>query len=214
MWTHETRSASTQRKWPFRGSRMGLAFYKCSVVNQWHLQVGCSSWQRGSTHRSRRNVSPHSLAWSVTSNTCSLRNSSCGLNKSPWSFLCRKPLTSAPKRLERPFITTSAVSRFCEICHKPGKVILLVITLSKAYMKDCDLFLARVEVESISAYHFLSVPDHCLKQISRERRLVTPTLQSLNKTVLEGFPVAKNTSDPSHSKRASSISVSRRSNIT
>ena len=125
-----------------------------------------------------------------------------------------KPLTSAPKRLERPFITTSAVSRFCEICHKPGKVILLVITLSKAYMKDCDLFLARVEVESINAYHFLSVRDHCLKQISRERRLVTPTLQSLNKTVLEGFPFAKNISDPSHSKRASSISVSRRSNIT
>ena len=104
--------------------------------------------------------------------------------------------------------------RFCEICHKPGKVILLVTTLSKAYMKDCDLFLARVEVESINAYHFLSVRDHCLKQISRERRLVTPTLQSLNKTVLEGFPFAKNISDPSHSKRASSISVSRRSNIT
>ena len=91
MWTHETRSASTQRKWPNRGSRMGLAFYWCSVVNQWHLQVRCSSWQRESTHRSRRNVSPHSLAWSVTSNTCSLRKSSCGLNKSPWSFLRRKP---------------------------------------------------------------------------------------------------------------------------
>ena len=162
----------------------------------------------------KKECSPHSLAWSVTSNTCSLRKSSCGLNKSPWSFLRRKPLTSAPKRLERPFITTSAVSRFCEICHKPGKVILLVTTLSKAYMKDCDLFLARVEVESINAYHFLSVRDHCLKQISRERRLVTPTLQSLNKTVLEGFPFAKNISDPSHSKRASSISVSRRSNIT
>ena len=48
--------------------RMGLAFYWCSMVNQWHIEVGRSRWQTGSIHRSRSNFWRRSLALSVSTN--------------------------------------------------------------------------------------------------------------------------------------------------
>ena len=48
--------------------RMGLAFYWCSMVNQWHIEVGRSRWQTGSIHRSRSNFWRWSLALSVSTN--------------------------------------------------------------------------------------------------------------------------------------------------
>ena len=48
--------------------RMGFAFYWCSMVNQWHIEVGRSRWQRGSIHRSRSNFWRRSLALSVSTN--------------------------------------------------------------------------------------------------------------------------------------------------
>ena len=48
--------------------RMGLAFYWCSIVNQWHIEVGRSQWQRGSIHRPRNNFWRRSLAFPVSTN--------------------------------------------------------------------------------------------------------------------------------------------------
>ena len=48
--------------------RMGFAFYWCSMVNQWHIEVGRSRWQRGSIHRSRSNFWRWSFALSVSTN--------------------------------------------------------------------------------------------------------------------------------------------------
>ena len=73
IWTHEQKDAFKEfkdavSKAPVLSPRMGFAFYWCSMVNQWHLEVGRSRWQRGSIHRSRSNFWRRSLALSVSTN--------------------------------------------------------------------------------------------------------------------------------------------------
>ena len=58
----------TQQRVKKMRPRMGLAFYWCSMVNQWHLEVRRSHWQRGSIHRSGGKFWRRVLAWSVSTN--------------------------------------------------------------------------------------------------------------------------------------------------
>ena len=78
---HQNSSTSkrvTQQRARETRPRMDLTFYWCSMVNRWH-----SRWQRGSNLRSTSNFSSRSLAWSITTNMCSLRKTFADWSKSP-----------------------------------------------------------------------------------------------------------------------------------
>ena len=73
IWTHEQKDAFKEfkgavSKAPVLSPRMGFVFYWCSMVNQWHIEVGRSRWQTGSIHRSRSNFWRRSLALSLSTN--------------------------------------------------------------------------------------------------------------------------------------------------
>ena len=141
---------------------------------------------------------------------CSVRKSSCGLIKKPWSSLCRSHWHQHPRHL-------SALSRLqqydYEIRYKPGKGMLLPGSLLGAVMKDCELSLAGA-VERIRANHILPVPDHQLNKTHghRERWFVSWLYRGW-KNNLGRLPDAKDDFPaavlPSNCRQASSTSVSR-----
>ena len=115
--------------------------------------------------------------------------------------------------------------------------MLLAGFLSRVVMQDCQLSPALEVVERIHTNHFLSFPDHQLNETQREREreregergreregergrereICDLTPQRLKNTILDGVPYAKHdllaASHSTHSRRASSTSVSRRHKI-
>ena len=58
---------------------------------------------------------------------------------------------STPKRLERLLLPLEQYD--CETGYKPGKEMLLVDTLSRAYLEDYERWATEAEVECIDATH-------------------------------------------------------------
>ena len=106
----------------------------------------------------------------------------------PLVSITKKPLASAPKRLQRMLLRMQQYDY--EIHYKPGRDMLLADTLSRAYLENHKPSSTEVEVEHIHAAQFLPVPDHQLKELQKETAC-DPTLQVLKTVILNGFPDLK-----------------------
>ena len=106
----------------------------------------------------------------------------------PLVWISKKPLVSAPKRLQRLLLRLQQYDY--EICYKAGKDMVLVDTLSRAYLTEYERSATEVEVEHIHATHFLPVPEHQLRELQKETAC-DQTLQTLKTVVVVGFPDTK-----------------------
>ena len=107
----------------------------------------------------------------------------------PLVSISRKPLASAPKRLQRLLLR---LQRYvAEIRHRPGREMYLADTLSRAYLSlsptDTQRSETQKEVESIHAVDYLAISEQQLNEINQETAK-DPTLQTLKNVILRGWP--------------------------
>lgn len=106
----------------------------------------------------------------------------------PLVSITQKPLTAAPKRLQRLLLRLQQYDY--EIRYKPGREMVLADTLSRAYLDNHKPSSTEVEVEHIHAAQFLPIPEHQLKELQKETAS-DATLQVLKNVILDGFPDSK-----------------------
>lgn len=104
----------------------------------------------------------------------------------PLVSISRKPLASAPKRLQR----LLRVQQYdAEIRYRPGREMYLADTLSRAYLSlsptDTQRSETQKEVESIHAVDYLAISEQQLTEIKQETAK-DPTLQTLKNVILRG----------------------------
>lgn len=107
----------------------------------------------------------------------------------PLVSIHKKPLASAPKRLQRLLLRLQQYD--VEFRYQPGPEMHLADTLSRAYLKTYERSCAEVEAEKICAVQFLPMSEPQLKEIQKETASDT-TLQILKKVILNGWPDNKN----------------------
>ena len=90
--------------------------------------------------------------------------------------ICKKPLATAPKRLQRLLLKLQQYD--VEICYKPGSEMYLSDTLSRAYLPISEQYPAENEIERIHAVDYLPISEPQLVEIQRETA-ADPVLQSL-----------------------------------
>ena len=106
----------------------------------------------------------------------------------PLETICKKPLATAPKRLQRLLLCLQQYD--VEIRYKPGPEMYLSDTLSRAYLPTTDRSPAEKEAERIHAVDFLPISQPQLAEIQRETA-ADPVLQSLTQVILKGWPDKK-----------------------
>ena len=106
----------------------------------------------------------------------------------PLETICKKPLASAPKRLQRLLLRLQQYD--VEIRYKPGPEMYLADTLSRAYLPTTDHSSTEKEVERIHAVDFLAISEPQLVEIQQETA-ADPVLQSLTQVILKGWPEKK-----------------------
>ena len=107
----------------------------------------------------------------------------------PLVSISRKPLASAPKRLQRLLLR---LQRYvAEIRYRPGREMYLADTLSRAYLSlsptDTQRSETQKEVESIHAVDYLAISEQQLNEINQETAK-DPTLQTLKNVILRRWP--------------------------
>ena len=90
--------------------------------------------------------------------------------------ICKKPLATAPKRLQRLLLRLQQYD--VEIRYKPGSEMYLSDTLSRAYLPISEQYPAENEIERIHAVDYLPISEPQLVEIQRETA-ADPVLQSL-----------------------------------
>lgn len=108
----------------------------------------------------------------------------------PLVSIAKKPLASAPKRLQRLLLRLQQYD--AEIQYRPGKEMYLADTLSRAFLRNNQRSEAEEEVESIHVVDYLAISKQQLEEIQKET-LKDPTLQVVKKTILEGWPDSNST---------------------
>ena len=93
----------------------------------------------------------------------------------PLETICKKPLASAPKRLQCLLLRLQQYD---------------VDTLSCAYLPTTDRSLTEKEVEQIHAVDFLAILEPQLAEIQQETA-AEPVLQSLTQVIVKGWPEKK-----------------------
>ena len=106
----------------------------------------------------------------------------------PLVSISTKPLSSAPKRLQRLLLRMQHYD--VEIRYKPGSQMYLEDTLSRAYLKNEVRSPVEQEVETIHMMDFLPISEPQLREI-QEATQCDPTLQALKKVILDGWPDLK-----------------------
>ena len=106
----------------------------------------------------------------------------------PLVSIYKKPLVSAPKRLQRLLLRLQQYD--VDLKYKPGSEMYLADTLSRASLKNITQSKAEEETESIHAADFLSVSEPQLTEIQAETAQ-DDTLQQLKKTIISGWPETK-----------------------
>ena len=84
----------------------------------------------------------------------------------PLETICKKPLASAPTRLQRLLLRLQQYD--VEIRYKPGPEMYLADTLSRAYLPTTDRSPTEKEVEQIHAVDFLAISEPQLVEIQQE----------------------------------------------
>ncbi|KAJ8034955.1 hypothetical protein HOLleu_21999 [Holothuria leucospilota] len=108
-----------------------------------------------------------------------------GLITNGWSQLSQKPLSSAPRRLQR--VLFRLLQHDVEIRYKPGTEILLADTLTKAYLSTNNRSAVKEETEKINMVKFLLVSSSTLKAIQQASE-EDSTLQSVKQYIVNGWP--------------------------
>ena len=106
----------------------------------------------------------------------------------PLISIYKKPLVSAPKRLQRLLLRLQQYH--VDLKYKPGSQMYLADTLSRASLKNVTQSKAEEETESIHATDFLPFSEPQLKEIQAETGRDYTFLQ-LKKTTISGWPETK-----------------------
>ena len=106
----------------------------------------------------------------------------------PLEIISKKPLATAPKRLQRLLLRLQ--QNDVEIRYKPGPELYLADTLSRAYLPTTARSPAEEEIERIHAVDFLPISEPQLAEIQRETA-ADSVLQSLIEVILQGWPDQK-----------------------
>ena len=119
-------------------------------------------------------------------------NVTCYNDHKPLESLYKKPLSSAPPRIQRFMLKIQKYN--LDVKYKPGKEMVIPDALSRAYLKDndksdCDMSKTVFSVEN------MSIRKNRL-DILREETQADKVLQTLKQTVLDGWP-NKDKIDPS-----------------
>ena len=106
----------------------------------------------------------------------------------PLETISKKPLATAPKRLQRLLLRLQQYD--VEIRYKPCPEMYLADTLSRAYLPTTARYPAEEEIERIHAVDFLPISEPQLIEIQRETA-ADSVLQSLIQVILQGWPGQK-----------------------
>ena len=106
----------------------------------------------------------------------------------PLISISTKPLSSAPKRLQRLLLRMQHYD--VEIRYKPGSQMYMADTLSRAYLKNEARSPVEQKVATIHMMDFLPISELQLREI-QEATQCDPTLQALKKVILDGWPDLK-----------------------
>ena len=106
----------------------------------------------------------------------------------PLVSIYKKPLASAPKRLQRLLLRLQQYD--VDLRYKPGSEMYLADTLSRAFLKSTTQSKAEEEAETIHATDFLPISEPQLREIQAETAQ-DDTLQQLKKTIISGWPDTK-----------------------
>ena len=106
----------------------------------------------------------------------------------PLETISKKPLATAPKRLQRLLLRLQQYD--VEIRYKPGPEMYLADTLSRAYLPTTARSPAEEETERIHAVDFLPISEPQLAEIQHETA-ADPVIQSLIQVILQGWPDQK-----------------------
>ncbi|KAF0036506.1 hypothetical protein F2P81_011818 [Scophthalmus maximus] len=107
----------------------------------------------------------------------------------PLETIVRKPLLSAPKRLQRMMLRIQKYD--LDVVYVPGKDMLLGDTLSRAYLPECSSFgSVEAEIETVNMVPHLPISEdrhNAIRSATKEDK----TLQILIKTMCQGWPYDK-----------------------
>ena len=106
----------------------------------------------------------------------------------PLVSIYKKPLASAPKRLQRLLLRLQQYD--VDLRYKPGSEMYLADTLSRAFLKNTIQSKAEEEVETIHATDFLPISEPQPREIQAETAQ-DDILQQLKKTIISGWPDTK-----------------------
>lgn len=107
----------------------------------------------------------------------------------PLETILRKPLLSAPKRLQRMMLRIQKYD--LDVVYVPGKDMLLADTLSRAYLPECSSHSSvEAEIDTVNIVQHLPISSDSLSEI-RTARNGDKTLQTLIQTMQQGWPKDK-----------------------
>ncbi|KAG5285841.1 hypothetical protein AALO_G00008080 [Alosa alosa] len=107
----------------------------------------------------------------------------------PLETITKKPLLSAPKRLQRMLLRLQKYE--IEVVFVPGRLMQVADTLSRAYLPECaPEGSVEAEIETVNMIHYLPISEERLQRIQKETEKDT-TLQTLKQRILQGWPEAK-----------------------
>ena len=106
----------------------------------------------------------------------------------PLKIIFKKPLATAPKRLQRLLLQLQQFA--VESRDKLGPEMFLADTLSRAYLQKTARSPAEEDTERIHAADFLPISEPQLAEIQRETA-ADSVLQSLIQVILQGWPHQK-----------------------
>ena len=106
----------------------------------------------------------------------------------PLVSISRKPLATAPKRLQRLLLRLAQYDT--EIHFKPGKEMYVPDTLSRAHLKSCERSAAEIETEHVHATQFLPMSEPQITEIQQETAK-DDTMQHLMEIIRNGWPENK-----------------------
>ena len=106
----------------------------------------------------------------------------------PLVSIVRKPLNSAPSRLQRMLLKLQKFS--LKVTYKNGKSMYLADTLSRAYLPEVHTCAFTKELKEIDHTLVLAITDDRLQQI-KPVSSDDPVMQALRETILQGWPESK-----------------------
>ena len=106
----------------------------------------------------------------------------------PLGTISKKPLATAPKRLQRLLLRLQQYD--FEIHYKPGPEMYMSDTLSLAYLPTLDRSPAEKEAERIHGIDFLPISEPQQVEIQHETA-TDPVMQSLTQIIVKGWPDTK-----------------------